>query len=198
VLRAAILILIAVLLPAPANRAARIDPPKRFAASNRTLSVQPSESIAESASCMLRARGIFRDLCVGESPRSKDSRTFSASHAQASSSHFDDAMIPNRSKRMTIAQLKERMDSRFRATDARSDARFDAVEIFDAVDARLEAINARFDSLDVQFRRLFRSVESLAQKVGANTQGLADGLEHFDRALSEHDKRIRDLEPPPI
>ena len=107
-------------------------------------------------------------------------------------------MIPNRSKRMTIAQLKERMDSRFRATDARSDARFDAVEIFDAVDARLEAINARFDSLDVQFRRLFRSVESLAQKVGANTQGLADGLEHFDRALSEHDKRIRDLEPPPI
>ena len=101
-------------------------------------------------------------------------------------------MIPNRSKRMTIAQLKERMDSRFRATDARSDARFDAV------DARLEAINARFDSLDAQFRRLFRNVESLAQKVGANTQGLADGLKHFDRVLSEHDKRIRDLEPPPL
>jgi len=101
-------------------------------------------------------------------------------------------MIPNRSKRMTIAQLKERMDSRFRATDARSDARFDTV------DARLEAINARFDSLDAQFRRLFRSVESLAQKVGSNTQGLTDGLKHCDRVLSEHDKRIRDLEPPPI
>jgi hypothetical protein len=111
-------------------------------------------------------------------------------------------MIPNRSKRMTIAQLKERMDSRFRATDARFDAvdaRFDAVDArFDAVDARFEAINARFDSLDAQFRRLFRSVESLAQKVGANRQGLADGLEHFDRVLTEHDKRIRDLEPPPI
>jgi len=104
-------------------------------------------------------------------------------------------MIPNRSKRMTIAQLKERMDSRFRATDAR----FDAVDArFDAVDARFEAINARFDSLDAQFRRLFGSVESLAQKVGANTQGLADGLKHCERVLSEHDKRIRDLEPPPI
>ena len=108
-------------------------------------------------------------------------------------------MIPNRSKRMTIAQLKERMDSRFKATDARSDARFNAVDArFDAVDARFEAVNARFDSLDAQFRRLFRSVESLAQKVGANTQGLADGLKHCDRVLSEHDKRIRDLEPPPI
>jgi chromosome segregation ATPase len=108
-------------------------------------------------------------------------------------------MIPNRSKRMTIAQLKERMDSRFRATDARSDARFDAVDArFDAVDARFETVNARFDSLDAQFRRLFRSVESLAQRVGANTHGLAEGLEHVDRALCEHDQRIRDLEPPPI
>ena len=53
-------------------------------------------------------------------------------------------MILTRSKRMTIAQLKERMDSRFRATDAR----FDAVDArFDAVDARFEAINSRFASL---------------------------------------------------
>jgi hypothetical protein len=104
-------------------------------------------------------------------------------------------MIPNRSKRMTIAQLKERMDARFKAVDARF-KRVDAR--FDAVDARFEAVNARFDSLDAQFRRLFRSVESLGQQVRANSRTLDVGLNHCLGVLSEHEKRIKDLEPPPL
>jgi uncharacterized protein YdcH (DUF465 family) len=96
---------------------------------------------------------------------------------------------------MTIAQLKERMDTRFKAVDAR----FNRIGArFDPVDARLEAVNARFDFLDAQFRRLFRSVESLGQRVGENTQGLADTVNHCNSVLGEHDKRLRDLEPPPI
>jgi len=82
---------------------------------------------------------------------------------------------------MTVAHLKERMDQRFKV-----------------VDARFDAVDARFDALDAQFRRLFRSVESLGQKVGADKRGLADGLKHCDTVLSEHDKRIRDLETPRI
>lgn len=89
---------------------------------------------------------------------------------------------------MTVAHLKERMDACFKAVDKR----------FDAVDGRFDAAEARFDALDAQFRRLFRSVESLGQKVGANTRGLADGLKHCDTVLSEHDKRIQDLEPPRV
>jgi hypothetical protein len=43
-------------------------------------------------------------------------------HSAASCSQFDDAMIPACGKRMTVAQLKERMDARFNAVDRRFDA----------------------------------------------------------------------------
>ena len=101
---------------------------------------------------------------------------------------------------MTVAHLKERMDARFRGVDRRFkavDKRFDAVDKrFEAVDNRFDAVDKRFDELDTQFRRLFRALDSLGQRVAANKQIMDVGLEHFHNVVSEHDKRIKDLEPP--
>ena len=115
---------------------------------------------------------------------------------------------------MTVAHLKERMDARFKGVDRRFkavDQRFDAVDQrfdaidkrFDAVDERFEAVeerfdgvDKRFDELDTQFRRLFRALDSLGQRVAANKQIMDVGLEHFHIVVSEHDKRIKDIELP--
>jgi hypothetical protein len=95
-------------------------------------------------------------------------------------------MIPARSKRMTVAQLKERMDARFKSADKR----------FDAVDKHFDAIDKRFDALEAYFRQLFRSMESLGQKVETNRRAIKAGFEHQAKVLHEHDGRITDLEPP--
>jgi hypothetical protein len=63
---------------------------------------------------------------------------------RGTSSHFDDAMIRNRSRRMTVAQLKERMDARF-----------------NVVDQRFDAIDQRFDAVDQEDPELLRAVERL-------------------------------------
>ena len=75
---------------------------------------------------------------------------------------------------MTVAQLKERMDARF-----------------NAVDRRLEALEAHF-------RRLFHSMDSLGQNVEANRRAMKTGFEHHEKVLSEHNRRITDLEPPRV
>jgi hypothetical protein len=62
--------------------------------------------------------------------------TISNLDSAASSSHFDDAMIRHRSRRMTVAQLKERMDARFNAVDRR----------FNAVDKRFDALDKKLDA----------------------------------------------------
>jgi len=74
--------------------------------------------------------------------------TFYQTSPSASSSHFDDAMIRNPRRRMTVAQLKERMDARFNAVDRR----------FNAIDKRFEAVDQRFDQLAVRMDVGFRSM----------------------------------------
>jgi hypothetical protein len=69
---------------------------------------------------------------------------FSEICAAVSSSHFDDAMIRNPRRRMTVAHLKERMDARF-----------------NAVDRRLGAIDKRFDTLDKTLAANLASIKLL-------------------------------------
>lgn len=87
---------------------------------------------------------------------------------------------------MTVAQLKERMDARFKAVDRR----------FDAVDRRFNAVDRRFDALEAHFQRLFLSLESLGQQVAANKRSMKEGFDHHTKVLNEPDARITDLEPP--
>jgi hypothetical protein len=97
-------------------------------------------------------------------------RTFSASAAAASSSHFDDAMIHNPGRRMTVAQLKNRMDARFNAADKR----------FDTIDKRFDAVDRHFDTLGDKLNEILTSLKRR--------------YEHHDYVVDEHDRRITDLE----
>jgi hypothetical protein len=136
---------------------------------------------------------------------SRDLSNVLASPFAASSSQFDDAMIPARSRRMTVAQLKERMDARFKTVDKRFDAvdkrfdavdkRFDAVDRrFDAVDKRFVAVERRFDALEGHFARLFLSLESLSQQVASSKRTMKAAFDHHSKVLDEHDDRIKEVE----
>jgi chromosome segregation ATPase len=94
-------------------------------------------------------------------------------------------MIPNRSKRMTIAQLKERMDSGFKAVDRR----------FRAVDRRFDAIDKRFDTADARVSAIDRKLDSIGDKLDAIATRLERKLDGHFQILHEHEERLRDLEP---
>jgi hypothetical protein len=83
---------------------------------------------------------------------------------------LDDAMIPDRTTRMTVARLKQRMDSRFNAVDRR----------FSAVDRRFDAVDRRFDSIEKKLDVILATVKAQ--------------YEHHSRILDEHHDRISDLE----
>jgi uncharacterized membrane-anchored protein YhcB (DUF1043 family) len=90
-------------------------------------------------------------------------------------------MLPARSKRMTVAQIKDRMDRRFKA-----------------VDQRFDVVDERFDTLEARFRRLFIHLESLSQQVAPNKRTMDAAFEHQSTVLEEHDDRITDLGPPRV
>ncbi len=84
---------------------------------------------------------------------------------------------------MTVAQLKERMDARFKAVDKR----------FGEVDKRFDLIDARFDRLSARMEARF---DSLNEKIGAVLRISDDKYRHHDTVLHEHEQRIKDLERP--
>jgi ribosomal protein L44E len=90
---------------------------------------------------------------------------------------LDDAMIPDRTTRMTVARLKQRMDSRFNAVDRR----------FSAVDRRFDAVDRRFDAVDRRFDSIEKKLDVILATVKAQ-------YEHHSRILDEHHDRISDLE----
>ena len=104
-------------------------------------------------------------------------------------------MIRRRSRRMTVAQLKERMDARFTAVDQR----FEAVDQrFDAVDQRFEALDRRFDAVDKRFDQLTVRMDagfsSMHDTLNAILQVLTTRDDHQQEILNEHEDRLRDLE----
>jgi chromosome segregation ATPase len=104
-------------------------------------------------------------------------------------------MILNRSGRMTVAQLKQRMDARFKTVDQR----FAAVdERFEAVDKRFDAVDKRFDVIDTRFDRLTAKMDvgfsSLHDKLNAILRALNTKDDHQQQAIDEHEERLRDLE----
>jgi predicted transcriptional regulator len=120
--------------------------------------------------------------------RSMWSRVFpndSRARRRASSSHRDDAMIRNPSKRMTVAQLKQRMDHRFREVDKR----------FDEVDKRFDEVEKRFGEVETRLNgRIDRRFESISDKLDSIAKSLDDTLKHHGRIIYEHEKRLTDLE----
>jgi hypothetical protein len=83
-------------------------------------------------------------------------------------------MIRHRSGRMTVGQLKERMDARFKAVDRR----------FDAVDRRFDQMNGKMDA----------GFSSLHDKLNAILQILDKKSDHHFKILNEHEERLGDLE----
>jgi chromosome segregation ATPase len=90
-------------------------------------------------------------------------------------------MIRNRSRRMTVAQLKERMDTRFKAVDKR----------FDAADSRLERLDSHLERLDGKMDAGFNSVHD---KLNAILRALQATDDYQQQILDEHENRLRDLE----
>jgi hypothetical protein len=83
-------------------------------------------------------------------------------------------MIRHRSRRMTVAQLKDRMDARFKTVDTR----------FEAVDKRFDQLTARMDA----------GFSSLHDKMNAILQILDKKSDHHFKILHEHESRLNDLE----
>ena len=82
-------------------------------------------------------------------------------------------MIRRRSRRMTVAQLKERMDARFTAVDHRFE-----------VDQRFDAVDKRFDQLTV---RMDAGFSSMHDKLNAILQVLTTRDDHPQKILNEHE-----------
>jgi hypothetical protein len=83
-------------------------------------------------------------------------------------------MIRRRSKRMAVAQLKERMDARF-----------------EAVNKRFEAVDKRFDEQRIQIDAGFGSMHD---KLNAILRALNTRDDHQQQIVDEHEERLRDLE----
>ena len=115
--------------------------------------------------------------------------------ATESSSQFDDAMIRDRTRRMTVARLRERMDARFKAVDKR----FKAVDRrFDAVDKRFDAVDRRFDKVDRRFDLIDGRFDSINDKLNAILRIIDQNHKHQTKVMDEHDQRLNDLEPPRV
>lgn len=102
----------------------------------------------------------------------------------ASSSQHDDAMIRNRSKRMTVVQLKQRMDRRFDSVDKR----------FDVVEKRFDAVDQRFADADKRFAAIDRGLISIGDKLDSITRRLDGDIRDHRRIFDEHEERLKDLE----
>jgi len=120
--------------------------------------------------------------------------------------------------RMTVAQLKKRMDGRFTRLERRMNARFSDVEHrmdarfndvehrmdvrFNDVEHRMDArfndvehrMDARFRDVDARFASLERLMMSLGDKFDSITRRLDTDVKGQRRMLDEHEERITDLE----
>ena len=104
-------------------------------------------------------------------------------------------MIRDRTRRMTVAHLRDRMDQRFKAVDKR----FAAIDRrFDSVDKRFIAVDKRFDDVDKRFDRLSARMDagfaSLHEKLNAILRIVDDKYKHHGKILSNHEGRLTDLE----
>ncbi len=82
---------------------------------------------------------------------------------------------------MTVAQLTERMDARFKAVDKR----------FKMVDKRFDAVDERFDRLTA---RMDAGFLSLHDKLNAILRALNATDDNQQKILHEHEHRLNDLE----
>jgi len=109
--------------------------------------------------------------------------------------------------RMTVAQLKKRMDGRFTRLERRMNARFSDVEHrmdarFNDVEHRMDVrfndvehrMDARFRDVDARFASLERLMMSLGDKFDSITRRLDTDVKGQRRMLDEHEERITDLE----
>ena len=88
-------------------------------------------------------------------------------------------MIRNPSKRMTVAQLEQRMDRRFAEVDKR----------FDAVDERFEAVDRRFGELEHRLSaRIDLRYESISDKLDSIARSLKANFDHHEKTASKRSK----------
>jgi flagellar capping protein FliD len=104
-----------------------------------------------------------------------------------------------RGLRMTVVQLKKRMDSRFTRLQRQMNARFSAVDVrFDSMDRRFESIDRRFESMeqrfDSRFATLERHLSSLGEKLDSIARGLNEKTDVHWAILHEHENRLKELE----
>jgi hypothetical protein len=97
----------------------------------------------------------------------------------------DDAMIRRHRPRMTVATLKQHMDRRF-----------DRLQRTKADKSDLARFATR-DELKIQFAAINRQFDSLNAKIDSVLRIIRDQYRHHDDVLTEHDRRIADLERRP-
>ena len=85
-------------------------------------------------------------------------------------------MIRHRSRRMTVTQLKDRMDARFKTVDRR----------FRMVDQRFDAVDRRFDAVDQRF-------DQLSLEMDAGFSSMHDKLNAILRALKARDDHQQEI-----
>ena len=93
-------------------------------------------------------------------------------------------MIRRPQKRMTVKQLKQHVDRRFRRVDKR----------FADIDRRFDAIDGRFEAVDRRFGEVLRRLDSMNARVDFVITQLRDQYRHFNAIGSDHENRLRDLE----
>ena len=98
--------------------------------------------------------------------------------------------------RMTVAQLKRRMDGRFTRLERRMNARFAAVDVrFDAMEQRFDGrLDDMSRSHDARFASLERHLMSLGDKLDSITRRLDGTMKQHWQLLNEHEERIQDFE----
>jgi hypothetical protein len=93
-----------------------------------------------------------------------------------------------RSLRMTVAQLKKRMDGRFNRVE----------RLLRQIGPGLDEMRRGLGEMSVSHRARFASLErrliSLDDKLDSITKRLDDKIEHHWIAVNEHEDRLRELE----
>jgi DNA anti-recombination protein RmuC len=111
-------------------------------------------------------------------------------------------MIRNPAKRMTVAQLRQRMDTRFDDVTRRFgdvDKRFESIDKrFESIDKRFESVDKRFDALETSLgARIDARFGSVNDTLTAILQILDKKHDHHRKVLDVHERRLQDLEQLP-
>src|SRR5204863_5521332 len=167
----------------PVSRHSRARGPQAAAKSAYSL----SQGVAETA--------MFKRADDGRLSVCRQNR---APAGSASSSHADDAMMRRSGKRMTLVELKRHMDRRFDRLQRTKADKADLQRFATKDGLKRFATKDDLESLKRLVGDVLRKVDGLHDKVDSLVRIGNDRYGVHQRALSDHEYRLRELEGHPI